>query len=293
MAGFSGFNRNNRLNTIGKNVSISKAVTFPSGGSSYTSNGSTYRVYQGSGTVDAQSPNPATISYNPRSRVIKSNESSAKVDLLLVAGGGGGQPAQYHGGGGGGGVVFSENLELPVSESISITIGGGGGDSQFGPLAQAKGGGQGTHDTGPSAGSGGSGGGGAFRPNNFRPANSGGSGTQPGQPGISGSDGHGSPGRPAPSHGDQGGNGGGAGGQNGSVHQAPDTFLPQTNPGFPSPFMGAGQGDTWYRSFGGGGRGQKYGTSSNIPGPGDPGRGQGANGPPWSGGSGSCIIRVV
>ena len=293
MAGFSGFNRNNRLNTIGKNVSITKGVAFPSGGSTYTSNGSQYRVYQGSGTIDAQSPDPATISYNPRSRVIKSNDIGAKVDLLLCAGGGGGQPATYHGGGGGGGVVYSENVELPTSENISISIGGNEQNSQFGPLAQAIGGGRGTHDTGPSAGSGGSGGGGAFRPNNFRPANGGGSGTQPSQPGISGSDGHGSPGRPAPSHGDQGGNGGGAGGQNGSSHQVPETFLPTTHPGFPSPFMGAAQGDSYYRSWGGGGRGQKYGTSSNIPSPSTPGRGKGADGGPWSGGSGSCIIRVV
>jgi len=290
MAGFSGFNKSNRLNTIGRNVTLTNSVNFPSGGDTYTSNGSTYRVYQGSGTIDAQNADPESITYNPRSRVLKGNSNGAVVDLLLVAGGGGGQDAQYHGGGGGGGVVYSEDVSLPISENISITVGGSGGNTQFGPLAQAIGGGQGTHDTGPSAGSGGSGGGGAFRPNNFRPANSGASGTQPGQPGISGSDGHGSPGRPAPQHGDQGGNGGGAGGQNGSVHQAPATFLPQTEPGFPSPFLGATQPASWYRSFGGGGRGQKYGTSSDHPSTG--GRGRGADGPPWSGASGSVIIKV-
>lgn len=113
------------------------------------------------------------------------SSGSKPAEILVVAGGGGGIDG-YGGGGGGGGVVYDTSFPL-VPGPYSVTVGPGGtgnafasatngGDSSFGPLLVAKGGGKGgLYPTTPGA-TGGSGGGGA------EPTSTGGPGNQPAQP---------------------------------------------------------------------------------------------------------------
>jgi hypothetical protein len=91
--------------------------------------------------------------------------ANISADVLVIAGGGGG--GTYSGGGGGGGaggVLLLSNQSLTNGTGYTVTIGSGGsantngGDSQFGALTAAVGGGRG--GSGSVGGNGGSGGGG-------------------------------------------------------------------------------------------------------------------------------------
>lgn len=111
------------------------------------------------------------------------------VDILVIGGGGGGGGANSNqragGGGGAGGFIYNTGVQLTVGNIYSITVGGSGGggaaltdggtggDSIFGSLFTAKGGGGGGRGgdagvdcTGNSGGSGGGAGGSATHPQN-------------------------------------------------------------------------------------------------------------------------------
>ena len=98
-------------------------------------------------------------------------KQSLTADVLVVAGGGGGGSSAAAGGGGSGGIIYASSYSLSAT-GYSITVGAGGagdsgngnnstagGNSQFGSLTAAVGGGRGVGDDGRAAGNGGSGGG--------------------------------------------------------------------------------------------------------------------------------------
>jgi autotransporter-associated beta strand protein len=105
--------------------------------------------------------------------------SSASADVLVVAGGGGGGGVNGGGGGGAGGLIYTQNVAISGSYSITVGAGGAGvtgtnglngSNSVFGSIIAYGGGGGGGGAYVPGV-SGGSGGGGALR--NSQPGGSG------------------------------------------------------------------------------------------------------------------------
>lgn len=143
------------------------------------------------------------------------------ADILLVAGGGGGG-YQVGGGGGAGGLIYRPSKDLSASTySIVVGLGGNGspngstegtigGDSTFGSILTAKGGGRGAnHGVVTRAKDGGSGAGGSG--NGSSQNESGGTSTQSSQSGDSGTYGFGNAGGEGEASNWSGGGGGGAG----------------------------------------------------------------------------------
>lgn len=120
---------------------------------------------------------PAASAKTEQTVIITSTQSwtapsgVSKINLLLVGGGGGGGYSTLAGivcGGGGGGGVVAGDFNVTSGTSYTVTLGAGGsqstngGDTTFGSIATAKGGGFGASGEG-RGGSGGSGGGSSSR----------------------------------------------------------------------------------------------------------------------------------
>jgi hypothetical protein len=215
--------------------------------------------------------------------------AGGSVEFVIVAGGGGG----HAGGGGAGGYVRSNLVVSTGSYSVVVGIGGGGvagyaaplatngGDSAFGALISATGGGRGGRpsDFGGGVGTGGSGGGAGYSAGSITNGGSGISGQ-----GNNGG-GNGFIGAPYPS-----GGGGGAGGIGGTPASA-------STPGA----SGAGVTNTLFGNsvyaigglgsiYSGGGTNNGANGASNT---GNGGGGAGAGAKGGNGGSGVVILRYV
>jgi hypothetical protein len=216
-------------------------------------------------------------------------KSAMTANVLMVAGGGGGGGVNG-GGGGAGGVVYTENVTLSGTKTISVGNGGTGGTAIYSNdavgikgyntlmtgLYDAIGGGGGGGDTTTSSQSGGSGGGDGWRSTGSRNGTSG--------QGYAG--GNENQVDPYP-----GGGGGGAGGpgSNGSGTKGGDGGLGVDY----SAIFGTTYGDLgWFASGGGGSvRGTQYDAGTAYPGGGSAGRNSSSSPPsnpgkPHTGGGG-------
>tara|TARA_Y100000004_G_scaffold127886_1_gene143992 strand:- start:218 stop:1189 length:972 start_codon:yes stop_codon:yes gene_type:complete len=236
-------------------------------------NGFIYHTFTATGTLDVS----GTVAGQP---------GALTCDILVVAGGGGGGTGYYGGGGGGGGVIFYPNYQ--INGPITVTVGGGGGPSAKGsdstisgpdPLI-AIGGGYGGPRT-ADAGPGGSGGGTGL-PVASDIATNGVQTTDSTIPANSRLYGHGNPGGPnaygaggggASQTGGPGPDGGGGNGYQDTDYDGPLIGVPTIN---------AEDG-----TFGGGGAGGVYPTSSQPGGTGGGGDAPGGNGLDNTGGGGA------
>jgi hypothetical protein len=252
-----------------------KPVVIASGGAITTSGGYTYHTFTSSSTF--------TLTSNPFGRTF---------DVLVVGGGGSGGTL---GGGGGGGLINAIGISV-ANGTYTITVGGGGSNSQFSSYTAIAGGTGGGSGVGSNGGSGG--GGGAYS------GGSGGGGTGTAGQGNNGGSGGYFAGKDGSVCGGGGGGAGAAGqsaypqdrgtsGNGGSGVQVWGTF-----------YAGGGGGSTSSAGFagyagsggsGGGGKGVGLGQASPIAGSANTGGGGGGGGTGTgaSGGSGIVIIRYI
>jgi hypothetical protein len=249
------------------------------------------RVYEDTptGTYSWGTLNSAPTTTGGQTTYLWTPKSAMTANVLMVAGGGGGGGVNG-GGGGAGGVVYTENVTLSGTKTISVGNGGTGGTAIYSNdavgikgyntlmtgLYDAIGGGGGGGDTTTSSQSGGSGGGDGWRSTGSRNGTSG--------QGYAG--GNENQVDPYP-----GGGGGGAGGpgSNGSGTKGGDGGLGVDY----SAIFGTTYGDLgWFASGGGGSvRGTQYDAGTAYPGGGSAGRNSSSSPPsnpgkPHTGGGG-------
>lgn len=279
--------------------------------------GSTFTIYGIAAQTQAAKATGGTIYYGGDGYVYHKFTSTASftptsalsADILVVAGGGA-SGNSFGGGGGAGGVIYFTNQALASGTPYVCTVGQGapgngaqvpgaqGGNSTFGALTAAIGGGGGACSYGPAT-SGGSGGGGS---QSGSPTNSaGGASTQTGA-GATAYYGNAGGTNTTSTAADCGGGGAGApgttpsgsvGGAGGNGTTAFDTWGAITSSGelvggvryYAGGGAGNGLGGTGVRGYGGGGAAATAGLANTG------GGGGGDNGAGMAGGSGIIIVR--
>ena len=273
------------VNTWRSTSAITSLIIYPEGGGNFGADTtiSIYGIASGSPkAIGGQVSTDGTYWYHTFiSSGLFIPQQSITADVLVVAGGGpGGRGDEVGGGGGAGGLVYSASQSLTsINYPVSVGAGGAlqsnGGNSQFGTLTVAVGGGKG-------------GGGDGQDPNTGASGGSGGGGGRSGTPtaasgnGTSGQGNNGGTGYNGGTNGTRfcgGGGGAGAVGQNGTSSSGGNGGAGLSTYSSFGSATGTGQnisGTYWYAGGGGGGNftSSSYGTGGN---------GGGGQGRTWSG----------